>query len=92
MFDSGASSHMTRDLNLIEDIKHIFPTSVGLPKGVLAFVSKEGSVTFGKRIKLNKVLHVLSLKCNIFSIARLCKELNCSATFLSIFVSYKTIL
>ena len=81
MFDSGTSCHMIGDLNSMQDIKQIFPVSIGMLNGALTFASKEGSVTLDKRIKLTKVLYVPSLKCNLISIARLCKELNCSVTF-----------
>ena len=81
MFDNGASYHMTGDLNSMQDIKQIFPISNGMPNRELTFASKEGTVTLDKRIKLTKVLYVPSLKCKLISIARLCKELNCSVTF-----------
>jgi len=55
--------------------------SIGLPNRTLVFARKEGSATLNNRLKLNNVLYVLSLKCNLISITKLCKELNCSVTF-----------
>jgi len=81
MFDSGASCHMTGDLNLIQEIKKIDSVAIGLPNGTHTLAGQEGSVVLGERIKLNKVLYVPSFKCNLVSIAKLCKELNCSVTF-----------
>jgi len=45
------------------------------------FGSKKGTMTLGNQIKLTKVLYVPSLKCQLISIAKLCKELNCGVTF-----------
>ena len=81
MFDSGASCHMTGDLNLIHEIKKIDSIAIGMPNGTHTLASQEGSVVLDERIKLDKVLYVPSLKCNLVSIAKLCKELNCSVTF-----------
>ena len=81
MFDSGASCHMMGDLNLIQDLKHVFPISIGLPNGTHVFACKEGSTTLNNRMTLNSVLYVPSLKCNLIFIAKLCQELNCSVTF-----------
>jgi len=72
---------MTGDLNLIQEIKKIDSIAIGIPNGMHTLASQEGSVVLGERIKLNKVLYVPSLKCNLVSIAKLCKELNCSVTF-----------
>ena len=41
----------------------------------------EGSVMLGQRIKLSKVLYVRLLQCNLISMVKLCKELNCSVNF-----------
>ena len=72
---------MTGDLNLIQEIKKIDSVAIGLPNGTHTLAGQEGSVVLGERIKLNKVLYVPSFKCNLVSIAKLCKELNCSVTF-----------
>ena len=81
MFDSGVSCHMMENLSFIHDLKHISPILIGLENGALAFARKEGSVKLNKRIKLNNVLYVPSLTCNLISIMEFCKELNCSVTF-----------
>jgi len=52
-----------------------------MPNDALAFARKEGSVKLDTQIKLNNVLYIPSLTCNLISIAKLCKELNCSVTF-----------
>ena len=80
MFDSGASCHMTRDLSMIWEAKQVSLIAIRLPNGTQTFASKEGSVNLDNRIKLNKVLFVPSLKCNLVSVAKLSKELNCCVT------------
>ena len=72
---------MTRNSNMMQEIEPICPNSIGLLNDTLTFTSKEGSVALGERIKLSKVLYVPSPKCNLISIAKLCKELGCSVTF-----------
>ena len=71
MFDSGVSCHMTGDLNLIQEINKIDSVAIGLPNGTHTLGGQEGSVVLGKWIKLNKVLYVPSLKCNVVSIAKI---------------------
>jgi len=81
IFDSGASCHITGDPNLMQETEQISPISNGLPNRTHTIAKKEGSITMGQLIKLNKVLYVLPLRCNLILIAKLCKELNCSVTF-----------
>ena len=72
---------MTKDPKVMHETKKILSISVVLPNGTHTMANDEGSVMLGQRIKLNKVLYVLTLKCNLLSIAKLCKELNSSVTF-----------
>ena len=81
MFDSRVSCHMTGNLSFIQEVQHISPISIRLPSDALGFAGKEGSVKLNTQIKLNNVLYVPSLTCNLIFIAKLCKKLNCSVTF-----------
>jgi len=86
MFDSRASCHMTGGPKMMHETKKISSISVALPNGTHTIANDEGSMTLGQRIQLHKVLYVPSLKCNLISVAKLCKELNCNVTFFDIFV------
>ena len=85
MFDSGASCHMIGGLTLLHETHGVQPISVGLPNGTYILANEQGSASLGKKIKLDNVLFVPSLKCNPLSIARLCKELKCMVTFFADF-------
>jgi len=79
--DSGATSHMTGDMSLVDDFRYINPIAINLPNGKQVWTNKEGIVRLGEILKLSKVLVVLRLNCNLMLVWRLCKELNCYVTF-----------
>ena len=43
--------------------------------------SHQGAINFGNKLRLNNVLFVPSLQCNLISIAQLCKDMRCLVTF-----------
>ena len=81
MLDSGASCHMVGDISVMSNLKKITPVVVALPNGAYTIAQEQGSVTLDTGIKLNNVLFVPKLNCNLVSISKLCKELNCAVTF-----------
>jgi len=81
MLDSGASCHMTGDLNLIENVQDVRPVGVGLPNGKETMANKKGTVKLSKNLKLNNVLYTPDLRCNLISIAQVSRDLNCYVTF-----------
>ena len=72
---------MTGNLKMTQATEKISSVSVGLLNGTYVLASQEGTIWLGKGTKLSNVLYVPSLQCNLISIAKLCKELNCSMTF-----------
>ena len=52
-----------------------------LPNGNISFATKRGMVRLGSRLRLNNVLFVRDLKCNLISIAQLVEDLCCTVTF-----------
>ena len=81
MFDDEASCPMTGDLSMIQEAEQVSPIAIGLPNGMQIFAGKEGSVLLDNRIRLNNVLFVPSLTCNLVSVAKFCEELNCCVAF-----------
>ena len=81
MLDSGASSHMVGDANLVHNHQKISPIAIGLPNGDCIVACYVGSVTLGDGIKLDNVLYVPNLNCNLVSVLKLCKQLNCDVTY-----------
>ena len=82
MLDSGASAHMVGDVNLVSNLQRISPIAIGLPNGDYTVACDIGSVALGDGIKLDNVLYVPNLNCNLVSISKLCKQLNCAITYL----------
>ena len=48
-------------------------------------VEKEGLVMLNKYLKLNDVLYVPNLKCNLISVSRLTEEIDCIVLFTKTF-------
>jgi len=55
---------------------------IGMPNGT-ALANKHGFVKLNEKLMLGDVLYVLSLSCNLISIAQLIDDLCCSLTFTS---------
>ena len=75
-FDSGASFHMTGDVNLFSDlVEKCLQMHVELGDGGRYNATGIGTITFqresGKLILLQDVVHVLGLKKNLISVAML---------------------
>jgi len=81
LLDSGASTHMTGETNLLTSIENINPVIIDFPNGEKTGADKQGTVTLGKGLKLHKTLFVPSLRCNLISVSRICEDLNCTVTF-----------
>jgi len=69
LLDTGASYHMTRNINLLQSVCDMNPILVGMPNGAVALASKHGSVKLNEKLILRDVLYVSSLNCNLISIA-----------------------
>ena len=76
MLDSGASCHMAGDVSMMDKVERIAPVAIGLPNGRHIVASEKGSVALGGGLKLENVLCVPKLNCNLVSISKLCKQLN----------------
>ena len=80
--DSGASDHMTGNATLFNTYS---PNSgnlmVRIADGSLSKVAGIGSVTITNDLTLKSVLLVPNLTCNLLSISKLTKDLNCITIF-----------
>ncbi|XP_058003783.1 uncharacterized protein LOC131180171 [Hevea brasiliensis] len=65
IIDIGASHHMTGTLAFFSELRDIVPCSVGLPNGEKTLAVKEGTVLLGGDLKLQRVLYVPDLNCNL---------------------------
>ncbi|XP_074296990.1 uncharacterized protein LOC141627659 [Silene latifolia] len=85
LVDSGASDHMTYNIDLLSDI-HIFakPVSVVLPDGSIKYVHKKGTVNLTHNIKLHNVFYLPDFRQNLLSISKLLDHNNLSVLFTSL--------
>ena len=80
--DSGASDHMTRDVTLLSTYSLCTGnTTVKIADGTSSKVTGIGSVVISKDVILKSILFVPNLDCNLLSISKLTKDLNCVAKF-----------
>ncbi len=76
IIDTGASHHMIGTYACLSELHDIVLCPVGLPNGEESIALKEGTVFFGGELKLQHVLFVPNLKCNMISISQLLNDLN----------------
>ena len=83
IIDSGALDHMTGYAGSFSahnpDSRHI---KVKIVDGSLATHARTGTIVLNPHITLYHVLHVPKLACNLLSISKLTKDLDCSVQFL----------
>lgn len=80
--DSGASDHMTSCANLFSSYEPSpFNFKVRIADGSLSTVAGSGTIKVNSMIILKSVLHVPKLSCNLISVSKLSKDLNCTARF-----------
>ena len=79
--DSGASCHMTENINLLRDIHEVLPIEVQLPNGAYTSAIKRGFAYLSPNITLKDVLYVPKLNCNLISVGQLIDDLSCIVTF-----------
>ena len=82
IIDSGASDHMTGDEKLFSTYNPCYKNlTVRIADGSLSKVAGTGSVRVSKNITLDSVLLVPKLNCNLLSISKLTRDLNCVTKF-----------
>ncbi|KAH0679333.1 hypothetical protein KY284_020418 [Solanum tuberosum] len=84
IIDTGASNHMTANLKCMTDLREVVGYPVGLPDGQHTIATKERSVRLSENLKLENVLSVPSLKCNLISVSQLIDEVDCIVQFTKI--------
>lgn len=84
IIDSGATEHIAHEDNLYASFtKDETGLPVKVPNGEKASVTGIGSVELPNGISVDHVLHVPDFQCNLLSVSRLTKELNCALIFFS---------
>ena len=82
VIDFGASDHMTRDATIFHEYNQCNENyTVQIADGSLSKVEGTSLIRILKDLTLNFVLHVPNLDCNLLSISKLTRDLNCVAKF-----------
>ncbi|RVX23040.1 Retrovirus-related Pol polyprotein from transposon TNT 1-94 [Vitis vinifera] len=80
--DTGASDHMTGDAAILQNYKpsngH---SSIHIADGSKSKIAGTGSIKLTKDLYLDSVLHVPNLDCNLLSISKLARDLQCVTKF-----------
>ncbi|CAL1402205.1 unnamed protein product [Linum trigynum] len=86
LVDSGCNEHIVRDASWLSEVDTAgtYPP-VRIPDGTSIPVQGIGSVVLNKHLRLERVLHVPSFKCNLLSVSRLTKENRVILTFMGDF-------
>ena len=82
LLDSGASCHLTGNLNLLSNVHEASSIHLELPNGETTLATKKGLVHLNSQIVLKDVLYVPQFCCNLISIAQLIDDSFCSVTFI----------
>ena len=77
IIDTEANHHLTGSLELMIDVNEVLAHLVGLADGKEAIAEKEGTVVLNEHLKLNNILYVPNLKCNLISMSQLVEKSNC---------------
>lgn len=83
IINMGASHHVTGNLNCLNHVKKITNIPVGLPDGKDATATKEGSAILDGGLRLDHVLFVPQLTCNLISVTQLIHDSNCIVQFIN---------
>jgi hypothetical protein len=83
ILDTGATDHITFNLNSFSTYKNIVPIPVSLPNGSQILASISGTVTISPSIQLLNVLYIPSFHVNLISITKLVSTNTCFVNFTS---------
>nr|GLL39973.1 copia protein (gag-int-pol protein) [Ipomoea trifida] len=81
IIDTGASNHMTGNVNILHNVSNMTGCPVGLPDGRSTVATKKGLVNLDEILKMHNVLYVPELNCNLISVSQLIDDSNCIAQF-----------
>lgn len=92
VIDYGASDHVTYREDWLKNIKKGDYTTFTIPNGDKVELKRIGDIHFSKGFNLKGVLNIPEFKCNLLSVSKITRDLNCSLTFLPENVLYSTYL
>ena len=81
ILDTGATNHVTYDLNQLSVFYKIKPITVKLPNNSTVVAEFAGTKNFSDSLVLFNVLYIPEFSFNLISVQTLIKDLNCKLNF-----------
>lgn len=81
IIDTGASHHMTWNLDMLCNVTSMNPCTIGLPDGDRLMATKQGDFCLGGDLWLRGVLYSKDLTCSLISVSKLLKICKGLVTF-----------
>ena len=84
IIDSGATNHMTYDLNLFKSlylVSNNMQNTITIPDRSKISIAHHGTIELNPEITLHNVLHVPNFHFNLISVNKLCKDISCTISF-----------
>ena len=81
IIDTRACNHMTGNLKHLCELRTVQGCPVGLPDGQHVVATKEGTVILDGDLRLENVLYVPKLNCNLVSVSQMIDESKCVVQF-----------
>ena len=75
IIDSGASHHMTGEINLLSDVVTIAPVPITMPNGSITWATRQGQLNLGGRLILRRVFYAPHLSATLISISQLLQDI-----------------
>lgn len=94
IIDSGATDHMTNNLDLLNNLSNMhdpMKSSIYLPNGKNVSVHYQGSCNISYDYTIENVLHVPEFIYNLLSVSKMTKVLQCSVFFFPHFCVFQDI-
>jgi len=81
ILDTGASNHMTGNVENLHNLKEISACLIGLPNVSQVLAVNEGSIKLDENLALSNVLYVPGLTCNLIFVSQIVNEIDCVVVF-----------
>ncbi|XP_010495389.1 PREDICTED: uncharacterized protein LOC104772479 [Camelina sativa] len=81
IIDSGASHHMTGDINLLTHLFKIDPIAIALPDDGFTWATRQGTLNLRGKLVLHRVFYAPDLSMTLISVSQLLDEIASSVIF-----------
>lgn len=75
IIDSGASHHMTGEINLLSNVVTIPPCPITMPNGNVTWATRQGQLNLGGRLILRHVFYAPHISATLISVSQLLQDI-----------------